>query len=223
MSREHRTRAKPAWWQEVLFLVVLALAVSVLVKAFVAQMFFVPSTSMLPQLEKDDRILVEKVSLWRGEVERGDVVVFRDPGGWLPPGPELEGLPRVLSLVGLYPTGGHLVKRVVGVGGDEVACCDARGRVTVNGDPLEESAYLRDGVRPSQREFDVVVPEDSLWMMGDNRSNSEDSRFHMQEAGDGSVPVDAVVGKVWAVVWPADRWQRLEPPETFASVGDSAR
>ena len=130
-----------------LFLVVLALAVSVLVKAFVAQMFFVPSTSMLPQLEKDDRILVEKVSLWRGEVERGDVVVFRDPGGWLPPGPELEGLPRVLSLVGLYPTGGHLVKRVVGVGGDEVACCCA-GRVTVNGDPLEESAYLRDGVRP---------------------------------------------------------------------------
>ena len=78
-------------------------------------------------------------------------------------------------------------------------------------------------MRPSQREFDVVVPEDSLWMMGDNRSNSEDSRFHMQEAGDGSVPVDAVVGKVWAVVWPADRWQRLETPETFASVGDSAR
>ena len=115
------------------------------------------------------------------------------------------------------------MKRVVGVSGDEVACCDARGRVTVNGDALEESASLRAGVRPSQREFEVVVPDDALWVMGDNRSKSEDSRFHMQEGGNGSVPVDAVVGKVWAVVWPAGRWERLEPPETFASVGGSTR
>jgi len=115
--------------------------------------------------------------------------------------------------VGLYPAGGHLVKRVVGVGGDHVECCDAEGRVTVNDVALDEP-YLK-APQQRQRAFDVTVPEDRLWVMGDNRSNSEDSRYHQDLPGEGSIPVDDVVGKVWAIVWPLDRLDRLERPETF--------
>jgi signal peptidase I len=188
------------------------------VKTFFVQMFFVPSASMHPQLVEDDRILVEKISTWDGEVERGDVVVFEDPGGWLGVTPEPVGIQALLSLVGLYPDGGHLVKRVIGVGGDRVACCDAQGRLTVNGEPVDESAYLRDGVEPSQRSFEVEVPEDAIWVMGDNRPNSQDSRFHMQEQGGGTVPDDRVVGRVWAIVWPTDRFELLERPDSLESL-----
>jgi signal peptidase I len=218
MGGHRRERKKMSWWQESILLLALALVTSIVVKAFFVQMFFVPSASMRPELIEDDRILVEKVSMWDGEVERGDVVVFRDPGGWLGATPEPTGLQRLLSLVGLYPDGGHLVKRVVAVGGDEVACCDGQGRLTVNGAPLEEADYLRADVAPSQREFDVVVPGDSVWVMGDNRSNSQDSRFHLEDLGNGSVPLQNVVGKVWAIVWPTDRFEVLETPATYASV-----
>ena len=204
-----------AWWQETIILLVLAIAVSALVKAFFVQMFFVPSGSMIPQFVKNDRILVEKVSYWAGGPERGDVIVFRDPGRWLGVAPEPSGLRGVLSTVGLYPAGGHLVKRVVGVGGDHVECCDDQGRVLVNGVPLDESAYLRRGVSPSDRPFDVVVPADHLWMMGDNRSNSQDSRAHQSRPGGGAVPLDDVVGKVWAIVWPSDRMEVLDDPAAF--------
>lgn len=209
-----------SWWQESLLLLALALATSIIVKAFFVQMFFVPSASMRPELMEDDRILVEKLSMWDGEVERGDVVVFQDPGGWLGTTPEPTGPQALLSLVGLYPDGGHLVKRVVAVGGDKVVCCDKSGRVTVNGVPLEEDEYLRADVRPSQREFDVVVPDDTVWVMGDNRSNSQDSRFHTGESGNGAVPLDNVVGKVWAIVWPTDRFEVLQTPRTYQSLGD---
>lgn len=199
----------------------LALLASILVKAFLAQMFFVPSASMRPQLIEDDRILVEKISVWDREVERGDVVVFRDPGGWLGATPEPTGIQAALSLVGLYPDGGHLVKRVVAVGGDEVACCDDEGRVTVNGEPLEEG-YLRDGMAPSQKPFEVSIPGDRVWVLGDNRSNSQDSRFHLTDPGQGSVPLVNVVGKVWAIVWPTDRMKVLDRPGTYADLDGSA-
>lgn len=212
--RETTKRRVPAW-AELLLLLVTALALSVLVKTFLVQMFFVPSESMEPLFVADDRIMVEKVSTWRGDVERGDVVVFEDPGGWLGPGPELTGVQEVLSAIGLYPTGGHLVKRVIAVGGDEVVCCDREGRMTVNGVALEESAYLPQGTEPSSREFTVTVPEGRLWVMGDNRGNSQDSRYHQDLEGGGSIPEDAVVGKVWAIVWPFGRAELVDRPDTF--------
>ena len=218
MGGRRRERKKMAWWQETLVLLVLALLTSIVVKSFLVQMFFVPSASMRPELKEDDRILVEKISSWDGEVERGDVVVFEDPGGWLGVAPEPTGVQALLSVVGLYPDGGHLVKRVIGVGGDTVVCCDEQGRLTVNGVPVDEGAYLRNGVEPSQREFEVEVPDDAIWVMGDNRANSQDSRFHMQQAGGGTVPDDRVVGRVWAIVWPTSRLEVLERPESLEAV-----
>jgi signal peptidase I len=215
-----RARQVPAW-VEVPLLAGFALVLALLVKMFLAQMFFVPSASMEPTLVVDDKLLVEKVSLWGdGEVERGDVVVFRDPGEWLGAPPPLNTVQQVLSAVGLYPSGGHLVKRVVGVEGDTVVCCDDQDRITVNGTPLRER-YLPDGVRPSTMKFDVEVPADRIWVMGDNRANSQDSRFHQSDDGDGTVPESAVVGKVWAVVWPWSRWDRLDTPPAYAEVARS--
>jgi signal peptidase I len=209
-----RRRRIPAWL-ELLLLLVVALALSVVVKTFLVQMFFVPSESMEPLFVRDDRILVQKVSYWNGDVQRGDVVVFEDRGHWLPTTPVLNPLQRALSTVGLYPTGGHLVKRVIGVGGDRVQCCDDRGRVTVNGVPLNERSYIAPGARPSERPFDVTVPKGRLWVMGDNRANSEDSRFHMDLPGNGTIDADSVVGKVWVIVWPASRWDHITRPATF--------
>ncbi len=215
MATQAPQRRRVPAWLEMVLLLALALALSLLIKTFLIQMFFVPSQSMEPLFIEDDRILVEKVSTWDGEVQRGDVVVFEDPGGWLGPTPELGPLQTVLAAVGLYPTGGHLVKRVIGVGGDVVACCDRQGRITVNDVPLREGSYLKDGVRPSEQDFRVRVPEGRLWMMGDNRINSEDSRFHPDLPGQGTVPVANVVGAVWAIVWPPGRFEVLDRPKTF--------
>lgn len=205
-------------WAETILLLVLALVVSAIVKTFFVQMFFVPSGSMRPLFVDDDRILVQKISYWAGEVKRGDVVVFDDPGGrWLGAegAPHLSPVQKALSEVGLYPTGGHLVKRVIGIGGDRVVCCDEAGRVTVNGVPLKEQAYIMKGATPSDRRFDITVPLGRLWVMGDNRSNSEDSRFHQDLPGHGTVPEEDVVGKVWAIVWPFGRAHLLHEPSTF--------
>ncbi len=206
------------WWQETFLLLALALGASVMVKAFFIQMYFVPSASMHPELVEQDRILVEKMSTWDGEPDRGDVVVFEDPGGWLGATPEPTGFQSFLSLLGLYPEGGHLVKRVIGLPGEVVVCCDKQGRITVDGVPLEESDYLAKGTAPSEKQFKVVVPDDAIWVMGDNRSNSQDSRYHMGDPGNGSVPLDNVVGKVWAIVWPLDRFEVLARPDTEASA-----
>jgi signal peptidase I len=212
-----KRRSLPVWVETVVLLV-LALVVSAIVKTFFVQMFFVPSGSMRPLFVDDDRILVQKISYWNGPVQRGDVVVFDDPDSrWL----GIEGAPRLspvqkaLSEVGLYPTGGHLVKRVIGVGGDRVECCDKAGRVTVNGVPLSEKSYIMRGASPSERPFDVRVPKGRLWVMGDNRANSEDSRYHQDLPGGGTVPEKDVVGKVWAIVWPFGRAHRLSEPSTF--------
>src|SRR3954452_4805170 len=159
-TRTRRGRGLPVW-AETILLLVLALVVSAVVKTFFVQMFFVPSGSMRPLFIDDDRILVQKVSYWAGDVHRGDVVVFDDPGGqWLGPegAPKLTPVQKALSEVGLYPTGGHLVKRVIGVGGDRVRCCDLHGRVTVNGIPLDEKSYIAKGAKPSERKFSVRVP-----------------------------------------------------------------
>ena len=210
-------------WQELLLLLAVALVLAILIKAFFLQAFYIPSASMSDTLVTNDRILVQKVSYWGAKSPaRGDIVVFSDPGGWLsasesaaPGGPLVRGL----EAVGLYPTGGHLVKRVIGVGGDEVRCCDSHGRITVDGVPLHESSYLAPGTEPSLIHFDVKVQKGYLWVQGDNRSDSADSRVHLGAPGGGQVPVDDVVGKVFAVIWPLDHARMLSRPATFASVG----
>jgi signal peptidase I len=209
-------------WQEMLLLLGMALVLAVVIKAFFVQAFYIPSGSMNDTLVLDDRILVQKVSYWTGEPERGDIVVFSDPGGWLNPDEVRSAnspVARGLEMFGLYPTGGHLVKRVIGVGGDRVVCCDSAGRITVNGVPLHEGSYLAAGEKPSLIRFDVKVPDGYLWVQGDNRSNSADSRVHLGDPGGGFIPADDVVGKVFMVVWPWDHAKTLGRPATFDTVG----
>lgn len=223
---EHQRSRLAAWLKETAIIVVSALVLSMLIKTFLMQAFFIPSESMENTLAVGDRVLVTKLAPGPLDVSRGDIVVFRDPGGWLVP----NGEPRptgwrgvavdALTFVGLLPqdSGEHLIKRVIGLPGDTVECCDAQGRVTVNGVPIDEP-YLAGGVTPSDLEFSVVVPEDSLWVMGDNRRNSQDSRYKMGDPGGGSIPMANVVGVAFVTVWPAHRWGALRNPgSTFAEV-----
>jgi signal peptidase I len=209
-------------WQECILLLGIALVLAIVIKLFFVQAFYIPSPSMEPQFIKNDRILVQKMSYWgSGEPQRGDIVVFKDPGGWLGPSETRTAsnpVSKVLEAVGLYPSGGHLVKRVIGTAGDHVICCDKQGRITVNGTPLDERSYLPKGTRPSLDEFDIIVPEGRLWMMGDNRGDSFDSRGHMGDPGGGYVPVDLVVGKVWALIWPLGRAEIIDRPKTYQTV-----
>ncbi|HSV40055.1 MAG TPA: signal peptidase I [Nocardioidaceae bacterium] len=206
---------------EMVLLLSLALVLAVVIKAFFLQAFYIPSGSMNDTLVFNDRILVEKPSYWSGGPERGDIVVFEDPGGWLGTDEGKQaatGFAKVLEVFGLYPTGGHLVKRVIGIGGDHVVCCDDDGRLTVNGIPLNEEDYIASGAKPSERKFDQTVPEGYLWVMGDNRPSSADSRAHLGDPGGGFVPVDDVVGKVFAVVWPLGHAKFLHRPDTYEAL-----
>ncbi len=233
--RHARRQSAPSrsMWVELPILVAVALVVSLLVKAFLVQAFYIPSTSMQHTLEKNDRIVVNKLAQRLGsDIHRGDVVVFRDPGDWLQPAPEPVGGARVgaavrdvLSWVGLAPAASDqdLVKRVVGVGGDRVVCCDVQGRITVNDVALDDRSYIFAGDRPSELPFTVVVPAGHLWVMGDHRGDSEDSRYHQSEPGRGFVPVSDVVGRAVAVVWPVHRASRLPVPETFEQPALRAR
>jgi signal peptidase I len=217
---EEKKESLPVW-QESLLLLAIALVLAIGIKYFFVQAFYIPSPSMEPMFIKNDRILVQKVSYWGDkDPKRGDIVVFKDPDNWL--GEEARTasnpLTKTLEAVGLYPSGGHLVKRVIGIGGDRVKCCDSEGRVTVNGKALEESSYLPKGTLPSDSSFDVRVPEGHLWVMGDNRGDSADSRAHMGNPGGGFVDDDLVVGKVWALIWPWKRARWVHTPDTFKSV-----
>jgi signal peptidase I len=211
-------RTATPWWKETLLLVGTALILALIIKTFFVQAFYIPSGSMEHTLQVNDRILVQKVSYWFGSPQRGDIVVFDDPDNWL--GEEDGSTPsnpltKALSFVGLYPTGGHLVKRVIGVGGDEVRCHD--GSVQVNGVTLKESSYVTIPTNACLGVWDVVVPPDHLWVLGDNRENSADSRAHMGDPGGGFIPVDDVVGKVFVTVWPIDRWTFFHRPQTFSN------
>ena len=221
-SRRGQRRQQLPLWPARGLLLGIALVLAIVIKAFLMQAFYIPSASMNDTLVENDRILVQKVSYWGGgSPHRGDIVVFSDPNGWLDPAEsQAPGSPvaRGLELFGLYPTGGHLVKRVIGVGGDEVKCCDPQGRITVNGVPLNEKSYLARGEKPSMINFDVKVEPGYIWVQGDNRSNSADSRVHLGDPGGGQVPADDVVGKVFAVVWPFGHAQVLHTPATFDSV-----
>ncbi|WP_246036856.1 MULTISPECIES: signal peptidase I [Cellulomonas] len=217
-----------SWVRETAIILVSALVLSLVVKTFLVQAFFIPSQSMHDTLIENDRILVSKLTPGPRDLRRGDVVVFKDPGGWLPPveeparGPVGTAVEDALTWIGLLPqdAGEHLVKRVIGLPGDRVASAGPGSPVTVNGVPIDEP-YLAAGVQPSEKTFDVVVPENSVWVMGDNRPRSADSRFNQGRPGGGSVPMDNIVGVAFVTVWPLDRVTVLRnPSDTFAGVPD---
>ncbi|GAA2457908.1 hypothetical protein GCM10010405_47620 [Streptomyces macrosporus] len=216
--------------KEIPILVGVALLIALVLKTFLVQAFVIPSGSMEQTIRIDDRVLVDKLTPWFGaRPERGDVVVFKDPGGWLPPEEKPERNDPVgikqgrqfLTFIGLLPSDDEqdLIKRVIGIGGDTVTCCDENGRVTVNGTPLNEP-YLHPGNAPSQMRFEVKVPENRIFVMGDHRANSADSRYHLDDPGNGTIPEELVVGKAVVIAWPYSHWRRLEEPETYASVPD---
>ena len=214
---------------EVVVVLAMALLLSLLIKTFLVQAFYIPSSSMENTLQIGDRVLVSKLTPGVFDLHRGDIVVFRDPGGWLaaetggPPQQDtgIGGTVRhALSFVGLLPqdAGEHLIKRVIGLGGDHVVCCDTQGRIQVNGVSIDEAAYLVPGAAPSDKPFNVTVPYGYLWVMGDNRPVSADSRLH-RSLNNGMVPVHDVVGKAFVIVWPLDRGARLQVPgSVFARV-----
>lgn len=204
----------------------IALVISFVIKTFLFQAFWIPSESMKDTLVIGDRVLVSKIQAGPMAVDRGDIVVFEDPGGWLSTGvlpdrgPLMSVVGEALEFVGLAPTaeGNHLIKRVIGTAGDQVECCDDQGRMSVNGQPLEED-YLYPGDAPSQEPFDITVAADSIWVMGDHRSNSRDSRANDDGTGaGGSVPTDHVVGQAMALVWPLGRAEWFDNPPTLTSV-----
>jgi signal peptidase I len=223
--RRRPTRRELPLWQEMIVLLAIALGLAIVLKSLFVQAFYIPSASMHDTLIEDDRILVEKPSYWFDEPQRGDIVVFDDPGGWLGAAERVAGNPltKAMEFVGLYPSGNHLVKRVIGVGGDRVTCCDGQGRIRVNGVPLDESEYLPRGVRPSEQDFRVRVPEGELWVMGDNRPQSADSRAHLGDPGGGTIDVDDVVGRVFVTVWPLDRAELTDEPQAFDRLEDTGR
>jgi signal peptidase I len=219
-----------AFFKELTAVVIGAVVVASLLRGFVGQMFLIPSVSMEQALQISDRVVVEKLS----SIQRGQVVVFKDPGRWLtgPTPPERGLVGKAFQFVGVLPDPSteHLIKRVIGMPGDRVVCCDSSGRITVNDAPLDETSYLytdRDGVSvaPSSIKFEVMVPADHVFVMGDHRDRSSDSRCHLKDTAPGRIPgenafvsLDLVVGRAIAVAWPFDRRHRLPVPDTFDTV-----
>lgn len=235
MTRDEAKRSGPARVvAETVVLVLVAIVLAVVVKTFFVQAFYIPSGSMLPGLKINDRILVEKPSYWFGDgPSRGDIVVFKDPGDWLPAEDDAApsgAVATTLAKIGLYPTGGHLVKRVIGVAGDKVVCCDDQGRISVNGTPLDEDSYIApqsacNGPMAGCKGWSATVPKGRLFVMGDNRGESADSSYHLCtnassscQPGGAFVPVSDVVGKVFSLVWPAGDAKWIKRPADFAKV-----
>ncbi|GAA3078389.1 signal peptidase I [Streptomyces roseofulvus] len=219
-----RPRKQRSFWKELPLLIGIALILALLIKTFLVQAFSIPSESMMNTLKKGDRVLVDKLTPWFGsEPERGEVVVFHDPGGWLETAetPKPNAVQKFLSFIGLMPSAEEkdLIKRVIAVGGDTVSCKEG-GKVVLNGKELDESAYLYPGSVPCQDSFGPVkVPQDRIWVMGDNRQNSLDSRFHQELPGGGTIADDQVVGRAVVVAWPVTRWATLPVPDVFDQPG----
>ncbi|MDQ0907341.1 signal peptidase I [Streptomyces canus] len=234
LQRKVKRRRRRGAVKEIPLLVGVAVLIALVLKTFLVQAFVIPSGSMEQTIRIGDRVLVDKFTPWFGsEPQRGDVVVFKDPGGWLQDEQTttkkddpvvVKQVKEGLTFIGLLPSDNEkdLIKRVVGVGGDRVKCCDTQGRVTVNGVPLSETEYLYPGNAPSTQQFDITVPQGRLWVMGDHRANSADSRSHQDTDYGGTVSLDSVVGRAMVIAWPFGHWTTLKEPKTYSSVADSA-
>ena len=208
---------KGSFLREIPALIVVAVIVSLVIKTFIVQFFFIPSGSMENTLQINDRVAVNKLPFITREIHRGDVVVFHDPANWLPNwNNEVDSSikQRAKSLlvdIGILPNPAKqfLVKRVIGVGGDNIQCCSAKGNLIVNGKATNEP-YIFAGNEPSDMKFNVTVPKGKLWVMGDHRGASADSRYHQDDINKGFVPEEDVVGRVVAVVWPFKNAKLIE-------------
>jgi signal peptidase I len=231
------THAKPkrrvtSFWRELPFLILIALVLALLIKTFLVQAFYIPSGSMEETLKVGDRVLVNKLIYRIRDVHRGEVVVFRGPESWQdtpefqanpPSNPIAKFFHDIGSALGVAaPSDKDFIKRVIGVGGDHVVCCDVDGRITVNGHPLTENSYLFPGNKPSETSFDVTVPDGRLWVMGDHRGASADSRQHLSDGQSGTIPTGNVIGRAFVKVWPPGDWGTLGVPETFHQSGLAA-
>lgn len=228
LNRRGEGRSRRPWWIDSPLILGAALAIAVIVKSLFLQAFYIPSQSMEPGLRVDDRIVVEKPSHWfGGQPERGEIVVFKDPGGWLSGSQTAdEGWSAWLTKLGLQPAGGHLIKRVIGVPGDTIECCDSDGHVIINGQSLDEGEYITpqgDCDAPQARVCAWTagpVPDGYVFVMGDNRDNSADSvaRLCLTQdtqcsTGDAYVPIDNIVGTARWIVWPPSRAGNLDAPD----------
>jgi signal peptidase I len=227
-----RKRRRWSWLTEMVVLVALALLLTLVVKAFIVQPFVIPSQSMQNTLLVNDRVLVDKLVGHIGQIHRGDIIVFDGSGSWDGPSRPASGVDRVVhdvvSVFGFEPAQTDYIKRVIGLPGDHVSCCNAQGLITVNGVPLHESAYLYPGSQPSVIRFSVIVPAGQVWVMGDNRADSDDSRlFHCgtPEAQcnswdrQGTIPESMVIGRAFMIIWPLERVRLLPVPKTFDQPG----
>jgi signal peptidase I len=215
--------ANKNFWRELLTIIVAAAVFTLLVKAFIFQVYKIPSASMENTLQIGDRVLVNKLIYRFRGIARGDIVVFSGQNSWGPDAPPASGDPvvrffdAVLSDIGLRSSQTYYIKRVIGLPGDRVACC-TDNRVTVNGVPLSESSYVYPGNDPSAFSFTTKVPAGYVWVMGDHRGDSDDSRYHPDELGGGAIPENEVVGRAFLVIWPASQFRDLPIPSTFAQA-----
>ena len=213
-------------WRQLMMIVAAAIVFMLLIKAFVVQVYRIPSSSMENTLLTGDRVLVNKLVYHFRGIGRGDIVVFSGQGSWgtttgapdpAPPrNPVLRVVDDVLADIGVYSTQTYYIKRVIGLPGDHVMCCK-NGRVVVNGVPLDESAYLYPGASPSDEWFSITVPPGRLWVMGDNRAISDDSRGHMFSGfpDKGTIPENEVTGRAFLIIWPPSQFGDLPIPATF--------
>ena len=228
MSKSQSSEKKGSFWKELPILIVIALVLAFVIRTWLVQAFYIPSTSMENTLLVGDRVLVNKVVYQIRDIERGEVVVFNGDGSWddpntvsvpEPTNPVSGAFTWLQQQMGAAPTGKEYIKRVIGLPGDTVECCDEQNRVMVNGIPLEEDDYLYPGSVASHTEFGPIeVPEGHLWLMGDHRAISSDSRLNQNNPGGGAVPIDHVVGRAFVIIWPFGQAGFLSAPESLKEL-----